>query len=110
MPSNVRRGDAIRRMDKHWGRFLKYARERGWSASEETEAHPVRRHDFRHTRITRWMNEGLPAQHVQAAAGHAKIEMTMGYTQLAEHAYLRGLSRARSLQISRKHLQLVSGE
>ena len=39
------------------------------------EAHP---HLLRHTRITRWFEQGLDLKEIQYLAGHASLDMTLG--------------------------------
>lgn len=50
----------------HWGKMMK---------DLPFEAHP---HLLRHTRVTRWFEQGLDLKEIQYLAGHASLDMTLG--------------------------------
>jgi integrase len=50
----------------HWNKLMK---------GLPFEAHP---HLMRHTRITRWFEQGLDLKEIQYLAGHASLDMTLG--------------------------------
>ena len=50
----------------HWNKLMK---------GLDFEAHP---HLMRHTRVTRWFEQGLDLKEIQYLAGHASLDMTLG--------------------------------
>jgi integrase len=52
------------------------------------EAHP---HMLRHTRVTRWFEQGLDIKEIQYLAGHATLDMTLGtYTHYQTESRMSG--------------------